>query len=107
MLSRPTPQSVPLFKLSANLATQRAAIWSWSGARLRGRLRTAHGDCRPTCVRLKSDVIVAVGRRRMIPAVKASTTIPIILVPSYFDPVRNGVVETLARNPEKKRNGPR
>jgi len=48
-------------------------------------------------VRLKSDVIVAVGHRRIIPAVKATTTIPIILVPSYFDPVQAGVVETLAR----------
>ena len=48
-------------------------------------------------VRIKSDVIVAVGHRRIIPAVKATTTIPIILVPSYFDPVQAGVVETLAR----------
>jgi putative ABC transport system substrate-binding protein len=47
-------------------------------------------------VRLKADVIVAVGHPSIIPAVKAAGMVPIILVPSYFDPVEAGLVETLA-----------
>jgi putative tryptophan/tyrosine transport system substrate-binding protein len=44
-----------------------------------------------------TDVIVAVGHPSIIPAVKAWTRVPIILVPIFFDPVEDGVIESFAR----------
>jgi len=47
-------------------------------------------------VKRKADVVVAVGHPSIIPGVKAANMVPIVLVPSYFDPVEAGLVETLA-----------
>jgi putative ABC transport system substrate-binding protein len=64
--------------------------------------RTAEGklerlnDIVADLVRLKTDVIVAVGHPSIIPAVKAVTA-PIVLVPSFFDPIEAGLVESFAR----------
>ena len=49
-------------------------------------------------VRLKVDIIVAAGGRRLVPAAKNATkTIPIIMVGTGLDPVEAGFVESLAR----------
>ena len=64
--------------------------------------RTAEGklerlnDIVADLVRLKTDVIVAVGHPSIIPAAK-TVTAPIVLVPSFFDPVEAGLVESFAR----------
>src|SRR5437764_3160373 len=51
-----------------------------------GRLDTLP-DIVAEIVRLKADVIVAVGHPSIISAVKAASMVPIILVPIFFDPV--------------------
>jgi ABC-type uncharacterized transport system substrate-binding protein len=49
-------------------------------------------------VRLKVDIIVAAGGRRLVPAAKNATkTIPIIMVGTGIDPVEAGFIESLAR----------
>ena len=48
-------------------------------------------------VRLKVDIIVAVGDRGIGAAKKATKTIPIVMTGGGFDPVEAGVVESLAR----------
>ena len=65
--------------------------------------RTAEGhldrlsDIVAELVAINTDVIVAVGHPSIIPAVKAASSVPVILVPSYFDPVQAGLVESLGR----------
>jgi putative ABC transport system substrate-binding protein len=49
-------------------------------------------------VRLKVDIIVAAGGRRLVPAAKNATkTIPIVMVGTGIDPVEAGFIESLAR----------
>ncbi|HEU4344891.1 MAG TPA: ABC transporter substrate-binding protein [Candidatus Binatia bacterium] len=48
-------------------------------------------------VRLKVDIIVVSGGRGQVQAAKATKTIPIVMVGLGFDPVKAGLVESLAR----------
>ena len=48
-------------------------------------------------VRLKVDIIVAVGDRGIGAAKKATKTIPIVMASSGIDPVEAGYIESLAR----------
>jgi putative tryptophan/tyrosine transport system substrate-binding protein len=47
-------------------------------------------------VRLKVDIIVAVGDRGIVAAKKATKTVPIVMVSSGIDPVEAGYIESLA-----------
>lgn len=48
-------------------------------------------------VKLRTDVIVTVGHPMFIAVMKATTTVPIVMAPIYFDPLESGLVKTLAR----------
>ena len=48
-------------------------------------------------VALKADVIMTVGHPMTLAAIKATTAVPIVMAPMFFDPVEAGLVASLAR----------